>query len=62
MSLVNQDKPTTTLSNSTKINIGEVWNTNSFTWATETRTWNDMTSLIDNITKISSSLTNIARP
>ena len=62
MSITNISKPTTTLANSTKINIGEVWNTDSFTWATESRTWDDMQSLIDNITKNSSSLTNIARP
>ena len=62
MSIINISKPTTTLANSTKINIGEIWNTDLNTWAAESRTWNDMQSLIDNITKISSSFTNLARP
>ena len=62
MSLTNQAKPTTTLANSDKVSIGELWSTITTTWATETRTWEDCQSLIDNLTKVSSSLANVAKP
>lgn len=62
MSLVNQDKPNTSISNSTRISIGETWASIPTTWATETRTWEDMQSLIDNVSRTSSSLTNINKP
>ena len=62
MAITNQSKPTTTLTNSTKINIGETWASDLNQWQNESRTWNDMQSLIDNITKISSSFANVARP
>lgn len=51
MALVNESKPTTSLTNSTKINIGETWGSNMNTWAAESRTWGDMASVIDNISK-----------
>lgn len=51
MALVNESKPTTSLTNSTKINIGETWDSILSTWATESRTWDDMASIIDNISK-----------
>jgi hypothetical protein len=62
MSIVNVSKPTTTLTNSTKINIGETWGTDLNTWAAESRTWADTISVIDNISRVSSSFTNIAKP
>jgi hypothetical protein len=51
MSITNQAKPTTSLSNATKINIGETWASITTTWATEARTWADMASIIDNVNK-----------
>lgn len=48
MSITNQSKPTSSISNSTKINIGEVWDTDLNTWNAESRTWNDMQSKINN--------------
>jgi len=62
MAITNISKPSSSMTNQTKINIGESWATILTTWASETRSWGDMASLIDNITKISSSITNIARP
>ena len=62
MSITNQSKPTSSISNSTKINIGEVWNTDLNTWNAESRTWNDMQSKINNSTKITSSITNQSKP
>lgn len=60
--MINQDKPTTSVTNSAKINIGENWASITSTWATETRTWDEMASIISNSTKISSSMVNIAKP
>ena len=51
MAITNISKPTTSLTNSTKINIGETWASILTTWATETQTWADTNSTIDNITK-----------
>lgn len=52
MALTNVSKPNTSLTNTTKINIGETWASNPYTWALETRTWADLQSLIDNTTKV----------
>jgi len=49
--MINTSKPTTSYTNSDKINIGEVWNTNLNQWQNESRTWDDTASTIDNITK-----------
>ena len=51
MSITNVSKPSSSISNLTKINIGETWDSITTTWATETRTWDDMRSIIDNNTK-----------
>lgn len=62
MALTNTSKPTTTLANLTKINIGLVWSANLVQWQNETRTWGDTASVIDNLTKVTSSLSNISKP
>lgn len=51
MALTNISKPTTTLTNSSKVSFGETWDTWTITWATETRTWDELSSLIDNTSK-----------
>ena len=51
MSIVNQDKPTTSLTNSDRANIGETWATIITTWATETRTWQRLVSIFTNMTQ-----------
>ena len=62
MSITNETKPTTSLTNSTRINIGETWGSDLNTWAAELRTWAATISIITNSTRISSSMTNIAKP
>lgn len=51
MSITNTSKPTTSLTNTTKVSFAELWSTITTTWASETRTWLDMGSLFDNISK-----------
>lgn len=60
--MINTTKPTSSVTNTDRINTGEVWNTDLNTWATESRTWDATASLISNTARVSSSMTNIARP
>lgn len=60
--MINADKPTTTLANTTKVSFAETWGAIQTTWATETRTWADCASLIDNTSKPSTSITNVSKP
>lgn len=62
MSITNTSKPNTSLTNSTKVSIGETWTTVDTTWAAETRTWLEISQLIDNITKQTTSITNTSKP
>lgn len=62
MAITNVSKPTTSLTNIDRVNIGETWATITTTWATETRTWADTASVIDNVSRPSTSITNIAKP
>lgn len=48
MAITNTSKPTTSYTNSDKVNIGETWDTWLVQWQNETRTWNDMASIISN--------------
>ncbi len=51
MAIINQSKPTTSLTNSTKVSFAETWGTIDTTWATETQSWADLISLFDNASK-----------
>lgn len=62
MSITNTTKPTSSMTNSSKVNIGETWGSDLFTWASELRTWAETQSIISNITKVSSSMTNTSKP
>lgn len=62
MALVNVSKPSTSLTNTTKIDIGLTWSANLLQWQNETRTWDDTTSTIDNITRITSTIINTSKP
>jgi len=62
MALTNTSKPTTSLTNTTKISTGETWASITTTWASETRTWLATGSLFSNTTKQSSTITNISKP
>ena len=61
MSITNETKPTTALTNSTRINIGETWGSDLLTWAAELKTWDATVSIISNVARTSSSMTNIAK-
>ena len=62
MSITNETKPTTSLTNSTRINIGETWGSDLNTWDEELRTWAATISIISNSARTSSGMTNIAKP
>ncbi len=62
MALVNTSKPTTTLTNSSKVSIGETWATITTTWASETRTWLAVSQLFTNTARQSSTFTNTSKP
>ncbi len=55
MALINQSKPTTSLSNSNKVSFGETWATVTTTWASETRSWLAISQLFTNTTKATQS-------
>lgn len=59
--MINTNKPTDSLDNTTKVSYQETWNSNITTWNTETRTWNETGSLLTNTTRQSSNITNTAK-
>jgi len=58
MALTNVSKPTTTLTNTTKVSFAELWSTITTTYDSETRTWDEFISLFSNSSRQSSSITN----
>lgn len=50
MAITNLDKPTPSISNSTKINSWETWNTISTRWSNEIRTWLFVSNIINSFT------------
>lgn len=62
MSISNQSKPSTSLSNADKVSIGETWATITTIWAAETRTWLAVSQLLTNPSKPSTSISNQAKP
>lgn len=58
----NTSKPTTSLTNTSKVQIGETWNTITTTWNSEVRTWDDLQSNIDNQSKPTTSIINTSKP
>lgn len=51
MALINTSKPSSSISNQTKINIGETWDAATMTWNAASFTWDSTQSVIDNATK-----------
>jgi len=51
MAIENVSKPSSSISNATRINIGLTWDADTLQWQNESRTWDDTQSVIDNITK-----------
>jgi len=62
MSITNTAKPSTSITNSSKVSIGETWATITTDWASETRTWLAASQLIGNTSRPSTSITNVAKP
>jgi len=62
MAITNTSKPTTSLTNATKVSFAELWSTITTTWATETRTWDATGSLFSNSSKPTTTLSNINKP
>lgn len=60
--MINQSKPTTSLTNADKVATGETWASIATTWASETRTWLATSNLFTNATKVSSSIVNQNKP
>jgi hypothetical protein len=52
MAITNISKPSSSIANQTKINIGESWDSNTSSWDTETRSWNEMASLLENVARV----------
>lgn len=48
MSITNVSKPSTTLTNVTKVSFAETWGAITTTWASETRVWFETSSIIEN--------------
>lgn len=48
MAITNISRPNSSISNTSRANIGETWASIPTTWASETRAWIDMSSLISN--------------
>lgn len=62
MAMINTPKPSTTLTNITKVSFAELWSTITTTWSSEVRDWQTTGSLFLNTTKSSSSIINTAKP
>lgn len=62
MSITNQDKPNSSIANTSKAAIGETWGSIMTRWSTETRTWLLVSQLISNIARAASLIANISKP
>lgn len=62
MAITNVSKPSTTLTNATKVSFAELWSTITTTWASETRTWDATGSLFSNASKPTTTFTNVSKP
>lgn len=49
--MINESKPSTSVTNTSKVSFAELWSTIPTTWATETRTWAECISLFTNSAK-----------
>ena len=62
MALTNISKPTTNITNDTRVSFSELWSTITTTWASETRTWLDCASIFDGFAKPTTAITNTSKP
>lgn len=61
MSITNVSKPSSSYTNSYKVNTGEIWDVDTLAWQNESQTWLDTATTIDNSTRISSSIINTTK-
>jgi len=62
MTILNLSKPITSLTNTSKVSIGETWDSILTTWDSEVRTWDAISSLFTNTSKPTTSITNSSKP
>lgn len=60
--MINETKPTTSITNSAKVSFGETWDNNLETWDEDTQSWDRSGSLFTNSSRQSSAITNQAKP
>lgn len=61
MTIINQSKPSTSLTNADKPSLGETWTSITSTWASETRTWAETSGLMVASSKVAASITNATK-
>jgi len=62
MSIVNQSKPSSSITNIVQPNRGTSWDDNLTAWQNENRSWDETGEIMDNVSRPSSSITNQAKP
>lgn len=62
MAITNTSKPTTSLTNSSKVLNYETFDTLTTTFDTETRTFDEMGTIMSNTARVSSPITNTSKP
>ncbi len=62
MSFVNTTKPSGSITNMSKVSIGETWGSITTSWASETRTWQMASQLFANVSKVVSTIVNTIKP
>lgn len=60
--MINTSKPTTSLTNTNRIQSFNTWDFNTSTWDSETRTWDEMVSNMVNNSRVTTSITNTNKP
>lgn len=60
--MINQSRPSTSITNSSAPYEGESWDSDLNTWNNETRTWLETGEVMDNTTRPTTSITNLTRP
>jgi hypothetical protein len=60
--ITNTDRPTTTITNTTRVPSGETWAIITTTWAAETRTWAESGSFITPTARPTTVITNLDKP
>lgn len=62
MALTNTTKPSTSITNTSRVASFMTWANIETTWSTETNTWLSVSALLDNTAKVSPGITNTPKP